>query len=301
MRGEKLLFDLRHFAGEVRYDARNWLGKNRDALLQHLELLMLQAPNAFVRDLFLPHCMANASDTARSRSRTTLSGSFRTQLGALMSTIEMCGVHHVRCVAANAEKQPEVGVPHVCTLFVSTGWLAAPQLFSPAHVITQLRQVGALEAIRVRRAGYALRRTFDAVRHASRRPPPLTRAVVAAAAAAATLRTGVPSLSRHFAAAVRTAVAPLVALVVTPARARSAFRHARSLRRSGGGSRIAARARTRALLTRRAGASQRTRRTQRHVVVCRPHQTVSVGRRRQAVGRQSERGRRCVCVCMCDV
>jgi hypothetical protein len=154
VRGDKTHFDVRHYAGVVRYDADGWLDKNRDSLLAHLELLMLQSANAFVRDLFLPHCMDTASDTARSRVRVTLAGLFRKQLSALLGTIGQCGVFHIRCVPANATK--------------------SPSRFDAPYVLRQLRQVGVLEAVAVRRSGFALRRTFAAAcrRYMSILPPP---------------------------------------------------------------------------------------------------------------------------------
>jgi hypothetical protein len=154
VRGHKTRFDLRHFAGVVRYDVDGWLEKNRDALLAHLEMLMLQSPNAFVRDLFLPHCIGNTADTARSRTRASLAGLFRRQLSSLLATIAQCGVHHVRCVPANATK--------------------TPAHFDSAFVLTQLRQVGVLEAVAVRRSGFALRRTFAVAcrRYMAILPPP---------------------------------------------------------------------------------------------------------------------------------
>jgi myosin heavy subunit len=153
-RGKSGQFRLRHFAGEVTYTTDGWLNKNRDALLQHLEMLMLQAKNAFVRDLFLPHTMATAGETTRSRSRRTMANVFRAQLNALLGTIQQCGVFHVRCVPANGERRPA--------------------LFDAAVVAAQLRHVGALEAVRVRRAGFALRRTFAAAcrRYRALLPPP---------------------------------------------------------------------------------------------------------------------------------
>lgn len=160
-RGDAMAFELRHFAGAVRYAVGGWLDKNRDALLPHAELLMLQSPNAFVRDLFLPHAMAaaagGASDTMRARARLSLSAAFRAQLAALLASIGRCNVWHVRCVAANATK--------------SGGGAAA---FVGPHVLQQLRQVGALETVRVRRAGFALRRPFAAAcrRYRALLPPP---------------------------------------------------------------------------------------------------------------------------------
>jgi myosin-15 len=153
-RGSTTEFDLRHFAGVVRYDVVGWLDKNRDALLPHVELLMLQARNAFLRDLFLPHVMEKASDTVRQRTRLSLASAFRAQLLALLSSIARCGVWHVRCVSANGTRDA--------------------RLFDAAHVTRQLRQTGVLETVRVRRTGFALRRTFAAAcrRYVALLPPP---------------------------------------------------------------------------------------------------------------------------------
>eukprot|EP00913_Durusdinium_trenchii_P000101 g90.t1 len=76
----------------------------------------------------------------RQRQNITVSMMFREQLERLVEDLNKTNPRYVRCIKPNANKQPN-------------------QLDS-IDVLRQLRCAGMLESIRIRRAGYAVRRPF---------------------------------------------------------------------------------------------------------------------------------------------
>merc|ERR1719272_173600 len=76
----------------------------------------------------------------RGRQNVTVSMMFREQLDRLVEDLNKTNPRFVRCIKPNANKQP--------------------QEFDSADVLRQLRCAGILEAIRIRRAGYGVRRPF---------------------------------------------------------------------------------------------------------------------------------------------
>ena len=126
------VFTVRHYAGEVVYDARGFLEKNKDLLLGDLAALGAQSSFKFLAQLF--RAKGGGGD------RKTIGTQFREQLAALMKTLNATEPHYVRCIKPNAQKMGNLFQAHMC--------------------LDQLRYAGLLEVCRIRKTGYPVRKDF---------------------------------------------------------------------------------------------------------------------------------------------
>jgi myosin heavy subunit len=135
-------FILRHYAGDVQYETKNFLDKNNDKI--HLDLLqMLVASRSKLLAGLFQASLAEAEDMANSAGRKkilTLGLQFREQLAVLNAKMQSTAPHYIRCIRPNADQ--------------------SPGLFVPEPVLHQLQYSGVLESIRVRRCGYPQRADF---------------------------------------------------------------------------------------------------------------------------------------------
>lgn len=79
------------------------------------------------------------SQTAQKRA-VTAATQFRTQVNSLADALLQCAPHYIRCIKPNNEKRA--------------------MLFDDASVLHQIRYLGLLENVRVRRAGFAYRMPY---------------------------------------------------------------------------------------------------------------------------------------------
>ncbi|XP_031216105.1 unconventional myosin-X isoform X1 [Mastomys coucha] len=137
-------FGVKHYAGEVQYDVRGILEKNRDTFRDDLLNLLRESRFDFIYDLFEHVSSRNNQDTLKSGSkhrRPTVSSQFKDSLHSLMATLSSSNPFFVRCIKPNTQKMPDQ--------------------FDQAVVLNQLRYSGMLETVRIRKAGYAVRRPFQ--------------------------------------------------------------------------------------------------------------------------------------------
>lgn len=152
-------FGVQHFAGVVYYDSKGFLEKNRDALSPDLIQLMETSANKLLKQVFESELVTNtakkghpkmtitaASNSLRqspdSKKRVpTLIGQFRQSLDSLMKTLTVCQPYFIRCIKPNDFKKP--------------------MLFDRELCMRQLRYSGMMETIRIRKAGYPVRYTFQ--------------------------------------------------------------------------------------------------------------------------------------------
>lgn len=131
-------FGLNHFAGVVFYDTRGFLEKNRDTLSADLLQLIHMSGNKFLQHIFAE----DIGMGAETRKRTpTLSTQFKKSLDSLMRTLSSCQPFFIRCIKPNEYKKP--------------------MLFDRGLCCRQLRYSGMMETIRIRRAGYPIRHSFQ--------------------------------------------------------------------------------------------------------------------------------------------
>ncbi|KAI4892023.1 hypothetical protein NFI96_034232 [Prochilodus magdalenae] len=152
-------FGIQHFAGPVFYDSKGFLEKNRDALSSDVILLVETSTNKLLKNIFHKELSVNEvknkgnskmiitpNNSLRQMTDTkkrvpTLSGQFRQSLDALMKTLTACQPYFIRCIKPNDFKKP--------------------MLFDRELCMRQLRYSGMMETIRIRKAGYPIRHTFQ--------------------------------------------------------------------------------------------------------------------------------------------
>lgn len=148
-----LHFGIQHFAGAVYYDCKGFLEKNRDALSMDLMNLIQKSSNKLLQQIFASeqanklnqiimtpgNSLRMANDPRRQIS--TLTGQFRQSLDSLMKTLSLCQPFFIRCFKPNDNKLSMVFDRELC--------------------IQQLRYSGMVETIRIRKAGYPIRHTFE--------------------------------------------------------------------------------------------------------------------------------------------
>ena len=154
----KSQFEIRHFAGDVRYESTGFLEKNKDKLYEHLEDSLQESSLASFRNIMLMYGpRATSADTSVGASVTvsspsankanklvSLVGRFQSQLQELFQAITTSEPHFVRCIKPNNSKSSDI---------VDTGL-----------ILQQLRYSGVLEAIQIRKSGYPGRRSLQEFR-----------------------------------------------------------------------------------------------------------------------------------------
>lgn len=131
-------FSVRHYAGDVRYDSSGFLTKNKDTLFDDLIVVMQSSPCNFIRD---HGWSALEVSDAQKKKPPTVGAVFKTQVEALMKALKACVPHYIRCIKPNHQK--------------------TPNNFDKEYIGRQVRYLGLLENVRVRRAGYAHRSLYD--------------------------------------------------------------------------------------------------------------------------------------------
>jgi len=142
-------FSINHYAGIVEYDTTGFMEKNRDEIPMETSDLFFNSTCLFIQDVALVISMkmnGNQKENKRlerqsSISRVSVGGQFSSQLQKLRRRIDETHPHYVRCLKPNDQLQPG--------------------RFDPNIVVDQLRCGGILEAIRVSRAGFPHRYTFN--------------------------------------------------------------------------------------------------------------------------------------------
>ncbi|XP_076018095.1 unconventional myosin-X [Genypterus blacodes] len=137
-------FGIRHYAGEVLYDVRGILEKNRDTFRDDILFILKDSRLDFIYDLFERVGSRSGDETLKmgtARRKPTVSSQFRDSLHSLMATLSASNPFFVRCIKPNMDKKAN--------------------RFDPDVVLNQLRYSGMLETVKIRRAGFPVRRTFQ--------------------------------------------------------------------------------------------------------------------------------------------
>ena len=130
-------FQIKHYAGDVTYDAEGFSDKNKDTLFSDLIETLQCTSNELLLALF-----PDQINTGGQKKRPTTAGfKIKTSCGALMTNLSQCNPHYIRCIKPNDNKRPrEFDIPRV------------------QH---QVQYLGLLENVRVRRAGFAYRAPYE--------------------------------------------------------------------------------------------------------------------------------------------
>ncbi|XP_062272746.1 unconventional myosin-Ih [Scomber scombrus] len=128
-------FRLLHYAGEVTYCVVGFLDKNNDLIYRNLKDLMCQSKNAIVRECF------SFVDPDSRRRPETVATQFKSSLLKLTEILMTKEAWYIRCLKSNESKQPGQ--------------------FDEALIRHQVKYLGLMEHLRVRRAGFAYRRKYE--------------------------------------------------------------------------------------------------------------------------------------------
>uniref|UniRef100_A0A8B9JZD2 Myosin Ic, paralog a n=1 Tax=Astyanax mexicanus TaxID=7994 RepID=A0A8B9JZD2_ASTMX len=129
-------FRLLHYAGEVNYNVNGFLDKNNDLLYRNLKEVMCQSENQIVKECF------HTDELTDQRRPETAATQFKLSLAKLMDILMSKEPSYIRCIKPNDGKQPG--------------------RFEEVLVRHQVKYLGLMENLRVRRAGFAYRRSFEA-------------------------------------------------------------------------------------------------------------------------------------------
>ncbi|CAH1801319.1 unnamed protein product [Owenia fusiformis] len=129
-------FRLLHYAGEVTYSVKGFLDKNNDQLNRTLKEALTKSKNLIISQCFKPEEI-----TSKKRPETAAT-QFKTSLANLMEILLDKQPSYVRCVKPNEEKSSKT--------------------FDERLVRHQVKYLGLMENLRVRRAGFAYRRPYKA-------------------------------------------------------------------------------------------------------------------------------------------
>ncbi|KAA8588217.1 hypothetical protein FQN60_001411, partial [Etheostoma spectabile] len=207
-------FGVKHYAGEVLYDVRGILEKNRDTFRDDILFILKDSRLDFIYDLFERVGSRNGDETLKmgtARRKPTVSSQFRDSLHSLMATLSTSNPFFVRCIKPNMDKRSEVTACHSgCSCFADAlliwlHYVVCPlgnnglraslvsdqaaceegeaaditdlfliiraedhcnlivkkaNQFDPDVVLNQLKYSGMLETVKIRKAGFPVRRTF---------------------------------------------------------------------------------------------------------------------------------------------
>ncbi|KAL8761609.1 MAG: hypothetical protein Q9184_002284 [Pyrenodesmia sp. 2 TL-2023] len=129
-------FVVKHYAGDVNYAIEGMTDKNKDQLLKDLLNLVGGSSNAFVHTLF-PH-QVNQDDKRRP---PTAGDKIKASANDLVGTLMKAQPSYIRTIKPNDNKSPTE--------------------YNTANVMHQIKYLGLQENVRIRRAGFAYRQTFD--------------------------------------------------------------------------------------------------------------------------------------------
>lgn len=131
-------FRITHYAGDVIYTINGFMEKNKDTLYQDFKRLLHHSSNVHISEMW----PEGAQDIKKTTKRPPTAGTlFQKSMIDLVNTLLTKEPFYVRCIKANDIKSSVV--------------------FDEERVEHQVRYLGLLENVRVRRAGFVHRQRYD--------------------------------------------------------------------------------------------------------------------------------------------
>ncbi|EGT40017.1 hypothetical protein CAEBREN_32557 [Caenorhabditis brenneri] len=130
---------IRHYAGSVCYETRNFVEKNNDQLYNSLEILIEQSTFPLLVSLFTSSS-SGANRTNNKLKTQSVGSKFKLQLSALIEKLQSTGTHFVRCIKPNNRMIP---------------WH-----FEGSVVLTQLQCAGMASVLKLMQNGFPSRTPF---------------------------------------------------------------------------------------------------------------------------------------------
>ena len=155
-------FGIRHYAGVVLYNVKGFVDKNRDSQQDVFFDILLNSKTTFVQELCefrdLQSKVAQLGENVKgdnsfskgtvkrltNRAKPTVCDAFRLQLAVLVTVLENTNPWYVRCIKPNMEKS--------CSMF------------DEKLVLDQLKYLGMLEIIRIKKQGFPVHYLFKEFR-----------------------------------------------------------------------------------------------------------------------------------------
>lgn len=134
--GRQGQFIIKHYAGDVSYAVEGMTDKNKDQLLKDLLNLAQSSSNEFVHSLF-----PNQVNQDDKRRPPTAGDKIKASANDLVATLMKAQPSYIRTIKPNDNK--------------------APREYNHGNVLHQIKYLGLQENVRIRRAGFAYRQTFD--------------------------------------------------------------------------------------------------------------------------------------------
>ncbi|AMD21798.1 HFL058Cp [Eremothecium sinecaudum] len=134
LRSSKFL--VKHYAGDVTYDIQGMTDKNKDQLQRDLVNLMSSTSNKFLLHLF-----PNSGDSTSKKRPPTAGDKIISSANDLVDTLSKAQPSYIRTIKPNQSK--------------------SPREYNDNQVLHQIKYLGLQENVRIRRAGFAYRQTFD--------------------------------------------------------------------------------------------------------------------------------------------
>lgn len=136
---------IHHYAGEVYYNTEGFLKKNIDQLSQDIFEALEKSKNKLIKKIFDTKSKSS-SNTAHAPAPSklqsdSLSKQFKKQLDDLLKMLTQSNPRYIKCIKPNSLKKPK--------------------LIESLDVMDQLLSAGVLEAIKIRKQGYSIRRTNE--------------------------------------------------------------------------------------------------------------------------------------------
>lgn len=134
----KVEFRINHYAGDVKYQIKGFIDKNKDLLYQDFKRLMYNSQNRIIKSMWPEGAQSQTEITKRPM---TVATRFKNSMIGLVQNLSTKEPFYVRCIKPNENKMPHA--------------------FDDEKVKSQVFYLGLLENVRVRRAGFAYRMTYE--------------------------------------------------------------------------------------------------------------------------------------------
>ncbi|KAF1675204.1 Unconventional myosin-Ia, partial [Pygoscelis papua] len=156
-------FRIHHYAGKVTYNVTGFIEKNNDLLFRDLSQAMWAAQHTLLRSLF------PEGDPQRVSLKLppTAGFQFKASVATLMKNLYSKNPNYIRyqpwegapalSLVPAGPPQPTAALPRC----IKPNETKTAMLFTPELVLAQIRYLGLMENVRVRRAGYAFRQLYS--------------------------------------------------------------------------------------------------------------------------------------------
>lgn len=125
------LFTVRHTAKDVVYSVKGFRQKNKDEINKQVLVTLSKSKNKLISSIFSEH----------KQGEKYLASKIKKEMQTLMQELTQSGVHFIRCIKPNESKHASE--------------------FVEDNTLNQIRYLGVLETLKIRKESYPVRRTYE--------------------------------------------------------------------------------------------------------------------------------------------